>query len=82
MFLSVLNFQIINLMTQEVTEDAGGPFYNRLSRATGGLTTVIDRSDIESVTQLFTALTTQGQVSFVGGNLPDLNISKNSLAKL
>jgi len=58
----IKKIRIINLMTQEVTEDAGGPFYNRLSRATGGLTTVIDRSDIESVTQLFTALTTQGQV--------------------
>ena len=57
-------------MTQEVTADAGGPFYNRLSRATGGLTTVINRTDIESVTQLFTALTTQGQVSFVVGEVP------------
>ena len=52
------------MLTQEIGGDNGRALYNRLSQATGGLTTVINREDIESVTQLFTAMTAQGQVSW------------------
>lgn len=58
----IRKIRIINLLTQEIPAAGGQEWYSRLSRATGGLTTVITRADITSVTQLFTALTSQGQV--------------------
>nr|XP_009860325.2 IgGFc-binding protein-like [Ciona intestinalis] len=58
----IRKIRIVSLLTKNLPSAAGFPLYNRISSSSGGLVTVTSKSDITGTSQLFRALTEQGQV--------------------